>query len=679
MGRDIDELARINRKKKFQLRRKHSNSKHGCLQCKKRRIKCGQELPQCKHCSSYRAKNLRCSYMDLSYEDRKIIEEENKKINESEGYQKEAYELVKLPKALKVTAAFKLYHLKISSNNEQLLRQTFKFISINLKMPITDVAYTKYIVFVWNIWGNTAISDASKQRKANFYSLIAWASSYLSACVYNSVKDNVNSQLSARRSKTTMKPLQNIALLNNGYSLTSLTKALEKCDYRLLLDLMSSNTFFASSNFKEDGYKSRMYHVNGLVAIIYELYLQGNDSTIYLSGYNDYSNQDLSFLGAKKIDHPSHHINTSESTFAPGYSYFNNFTPKESILIKFFEWQIYLAVAAAFFPPYSHECLLEFYENILDFKIILEEIGDRTLLLYVNNLLQYYDFLFQDIIPLMCSESSGNFFQFNLRLYYKVLMNYLLITPPETFLAIVKGKHYSVVENILYRYYINTGKMLDQIFPQVRYLFVIGFLSAFTQYSDEIHVFDEFLFGGDCRLLPGSANRVDLDASTLRYHAIYNLRVFGFLRSRNLLLHHGLRINDPFDKQVKKNRLASRALKVLEIQIRSFNQAFIRANNLPHSAAMQAADVSFKGFTLQELISKNTVHNPTPVIETHKATPKELMSRADVPVDQNGNLIGHDYVMSTIETSIVIKHLVGKSLRDFYDDRSSLFNYFEEH
>lgn len=49
--------------KKAQRRRKHKNSKNGCPNCKKRRVKCLEDLPACLNCVKHKAK---CGYLDYS-------------------------------------------------------------------------------------------------------------------------------------------------------------------------------------------------------------------------------------------------------------------------------------------------------------------------------------------------------------------------------------------------------------------------------------------------------------------------------------------------------------------------------------------------------------------------------------------------------------------------------------
>lgn len=68
----------INRKKQ-----KHKKSKLGCLNCRQRRIKCGEELDQCYNCQD---RNLRCSFLDLSEQEKKHIiqqHKEGKKVSKS--------------------------------------------------------------------------------------------------------------------------------------------------------------------------------------------------------------------------------------------------------------------------------------------------------------------------------------------------------------------------------------------------------------------------------------------------------------------------------------------------------------------------------------------------------------------------------------------------------------------
>lgn len=50
-------------------RRKHKNSKNGCINCKKRRVKCSEDLPACLNCIKHK---VTCSY--LSYTDQQLQE-----------------------------------------------------------------------------------------------------------------------------------------------------------------------------------------------------------------------------------------------------------------------------------------------------------------------------------------------------------------------------------------------------------------------------------------------------------------------------------------------------------------------------------------------------------------------------------------------------------------------------
>lgn len=49
---------------KAATRRKHTNSKLGCLNCKRKKIRCDENLPLCDSC--VRAKKETCSYLELS-------------------------------------------------------------------------------------------------------------------------------------------------------------------------------------------------------------------------------------------------------------------------------------------------------------------------------------------------------------------------------------------------------------------------------------------------------------------------------------------------------------------------------------------------------------------------------------------------------------------------------------
>lgn len=70
-----------------QNRRKHKNSKLGCSNCKKRRVKCSEDLPQCTNCVKHKVK---CGYLDYTDEQiqelitaKKQLKEENNSLSPS--------------------------------------------------------------------------------------------------------------------------------------------------------------------------------------------------------------------------------------------------------------------------------------------------------------------------------------------------------------------------------------------------------------------------------------------------------------------------------------------------------------------------------------------------------------------------------------------------------------------
>lgn len=61
-------------------RRKHSNSRIGCATCKRRRIKCPEDLPECSNCIRHQ---VRCDYLDMS--EQELAEIAQKKKNRLNG------------------------------------------------------------------------------------------------------------------------------------------------------------------------------------------------------------------------------------------------------------------------------------------------------------------------------------------------------------------------------------------------------------------------------------------------------------------------------------------------------------------------------------------------------------------------------------------------------------------
>lgn len=65
LSRQGSRLGPDDKREKGPLRRKHKNSKNGCPNCKKRRVKCSEDLPACSNCIKHK---VRCGYLDYTEE-----------------------------------------------------------------------------------------------------------------------------------------------------------------------------------------------------------------------------------------------------------------------------------------------------------------------------------------------------------------------------------------------------------------------------------------------------------------------------------------------------------------------------------------------------------------------------------------------------------------------------------
>lgn len=70
------------RKPERKSRRTHKNSRDGCPNCKRKRIKCSEELPECHNCIK---KQYRCGYMDFSEEKLELLRKKNDRKGEADS------------------------------------------------------------------------------------------------------------------------------------------------------------------------------------------------------------------------------------------------------------------------------------------------------------------------------------------------------------------------------------------------------------------------------------------------------------------------------------------------------------------------------------------------------------------------------------------------------------------
>lgn len=669
-------------RKKFQTRRKHSNSKHGCLQCKKRRIKCGQELPQCKHCTNYRAKNLRCLYMDLTDEERAAVEEANRRSERNSPHNVEGQLSFEdpirgihdmtiggtfglgpgspLPYATYCSASFALNKVYPLGQNTDAIQKVLLFILDNiLQMRVIDGGHTVYFRFVADLWVSTTIEDAGQQLNANFYALIAWASAYIAECSH----------------KTQPKHVQHIALRNSGILLLHLTAAIQHLDYRQLLDFLALNMFVANSDYTSSGLLLRYTHLSGLVAIIFELYLHARQGMYYIPGYEPVYKLRFQPQRSPPVQRP---IGTGKP-MGPGFARFSDVAPHELILIKFFEWQIFLLAISVFFPIYDHRCLFEFHRNIENFKHLLLKLQCTSLAVRTDTLLKFIDYLFKDVFPeIEAGNHDTEVFHLHPKVLYEIYTRFHKIAPPEMLLALLKKSSLLLAERILYRYYFSLSKILDSVFPEARYMFMTGFLTAHYQYADEVEVFDDVK-----KVLPEGVNCVvdEISERSLRYHIDYCSRVFSFFRTRGLFLHQGLVVTDPYPEAVRKDPFLSRRLEVHETQILSFDSTFVRPENYPHTNSTPShleeplrhlQGFSFKGQTLDELTRLDRNVNDG---RGCFMSPKQMLMTDDFE-KQQGMILGYDYCANFADLPVSVRHWVGRTLRDLYEDRSAIYNYY---
>lgn len=99
-------------------RRTHKNSRDGCPNCKAKRVKCSEELPECSNCVK---RNSRCGYLDFPREKLEHIRQKNEKkekkgvfLNDSPGFNHQIIKspLVNVPKMMNAMNSQRLQIMK---------------------------------------------------------------------------------------------------------------------------------------------------------------------------------------------------------------------------------------------------------------------------------------------------------------------------------------------------------------------------------------------------------------------------------------------------------------------------------------------------------------------------------------------------------------------------------------
>lgn len=253
----------------------------------------------------------------------------------------------------------------------------------------------------------------------------------------------------------------------------------------------------------------------------------------------------------------SYYIEGSLTVIKELYSATRDSSPIASFIFQ----AIGLTLSALFIPSYDFDVLYEIYDVLDEFGSIINNENDLILSMHYSRLMRFFnDYLIKSSLK---SKFDGSYIiAYPPDMMYEVYSQFNKILPSEAFAINTMG---SPVHRVYYSFYYMIGRVLDNVFPESRYISQHRFIGPTTVYPfQRSDVYGTYL------------------PHELAYFANYSLRLLAFFSRRMELFNGYMKIKNPFPDKLPENRFHSRKTKkVQEIQITNFRSNILTIFNYP--------------------------------------------------------------------------------------------------
>lgn len=603
------------------VRRRHTNSKLGCQNCKRKKIRCDENLPQCENCVKSRRET--CSYLSLS-------KGELNKIKLTHSLRNSHNKLLTQDYRLPTSTT----RVKTAKGEPALLEDSsleFKFELLDLPLRIPEIMYPPIH------FSNVSVDDFSHE--------------------FNVIYESDYGAFEPTRTENTPSALPNGITFKKSFPLLQ------------PITPKSSNQFTDSSSILESllvGYDSSLLdHLNpffkdlksksGMVDIIVESQICMGQS-IALNAFEqkrehrslttqriasktafernchqrhlklleqielvmkdlgweqlqDTSKSSMEYISSAIYSTAVGHmlscvmLNYSMETFLKSQAfivsilevsthYLQSHSYKEIEFVHKQAESLRNAMLSIKIPSYWPTFLYEVYSNLVElhalynnhlFKVTSEanRVSFQRFKGQYNSLTK---FLEQQLLPIIIStRNEDSVLTYPPELIFKLASHWSRILPPECMTHFPSPKpdiddehaYLKDISTTLYMYYISVSVALDSVFPACKYLFNYSFSAPRRQFYAEKQI-----------MTPKMANMFypsNISGKLIQRHNYYSMRLFAFFRRRYgfyeaLPATTKVLIND----DIKRDRLKSRRFEnTMEVPITSFNTTLIRPSHYP--------------------------------------------------------------------------------------------------
>ncbi|CEP63612.1 Zn(II)2Cys6 transcription factor domain-containing protein LALA0_S08e06568g [Lachancea lanzarotensis] len=500
-------------------RRKHRNSRLGCNECKRRRIKCDEELPECRNCRNRLRKPgddsvFQCSYLSMS---KKEIEEFK--------VQKAANGLLSAPRVVQDAGSF--------IPSFQSPSPTFKAI-----VPTSEEENAVEIIMIphrrvdipKSVWNSMVGMEVLRVPRSLYVQLLLNCTQDWTLSTNLVVALNLLATIKSRSRKIEVSRREKCAAAERDFihELSTLEPLIPKYRGKLLSFVRNLTSTFLTAESQVDD------------EVIGARLLIGNSAVQLMQMYLDTRYRD---------DHHMAMVDMCLEMFRKGL------VAKVARSIQYFWNSLSLYHSLIYYPAYSTDLLLEIIDVLRDFKPFVLSTNDPHLELHFMELFTYLEYLVS-LLPL-----SSGVLPLSVNGLYDVYRRWILNVPPEAFsiLASMSGVH-----RVFYTFYHSVPAYLNNLFPAACYLLTRQFYGTTAFYPFSMKTILESL------------------EPDLGPYAEFSLRLLSFMERRNFMLRHLFTVKNPLPDIISKDRFRIRKVcNMREKQIKSLRHELITWESYP--------------------------------------------------------------------------------------------------
>ncbi|KAI5956117.1 hypothetical protein CANMA_004564 [Candida margitis] len=710
-------------------RKRHTNSKLGCLNCKRKKIRCDESLPSCKNC--LKGKKDTCSYLSLPSDEIEKIKlthslrnSQNKLLNSN--YRLPATNILTTSRNEPFEPAGGKKMKVVNSLSSSVL--DFKFELADLPVLIPSITYPPLQ------YNNLSMQDFTNEFKvmndfdSDDYTTGSPTQSSKRNILPNGFEHRITfkvvnprafKRVDSAHAVTTTKVVSDYSLhlfigkntlfdymsdlFMDKMSDQGLSLAVQCIGEAILLNHLKNkppssraetdkkligrleNRVRESFNKCCQMLESKVAKIQQTKCVNYNYNSAGGDLELaaYTGNFLTF-NSIISKQGVKT------HFNTMKLPLLAynTYSRLQETIPSKKLsVVSLLKKNLQYNVISANVPSYNPQFLFEIESNLRSLEFIFTpevlfkvkvdssiRAEFETLKAQYSSLMKFLKDKVLNIIFALRDESSLSVYPIDA--IYDVLSTWHAMCPPEALVYKPKISSSFYDESVflkdlsttLYTYYSAIAAALDAVFPSCKYLFSLSFILPVSQcYSDK-----ETLTVSKYNPYTRSFFSHKID-ELLQRHIIYASRLYAFFKRRFVFYHNNIKWSNYYDNATLiNNRSKSRKLSnATEVAIKSFNTTLIRPEHYPirdKSVDPSNAVNNYISFTRED----------DPLVKNLYARNIETLNIFDetsiLQFDYESMLLLKDYRSFDDESEVSREVLSAKDIRDHYEDRITILD-----